>query len=203
MYKIYCAGPLFNKKEQDEMQEIANALEKAGFSVFLPHRDGFEFSKLIGDFKEMGCSEEKANKILSKAIFALDIFEVLDSEGIVLNINGRVPDEGAIVEAGIAWNAGKTVVIYKTDTRTLINGTDNPLLLGLGNFKTINSIDEIPKTFRKMIQNNGNRNHGKRIIDNSNSDEIYVKGREISRLSKEIHDKREICSSLITLLDEE
>lgn len=203
MYKIYCAGPLFNKKEQDEMQEIATALEKSGFSVFLPHRDGFEFSKLIENFKEMGWTEEKANKILSKAIFTLDVFEVLDSQGLVLNINGRVPDEGAMVEAGIAWNAGKTVVIYKTDTRTLMNGCDNPLLLGLGNFKTIDSIDEIPRIFSETIQNNSNNNHGKPTIDNSNLSEIYAKGKEISRLSKESQNRNEICNSLIAILNEE
>lgn len=202
MCKIYCAGPLFNKKEQDEMQEIANALEKSSYSVFLPHRDGFEFSKLIENFKEIGWAEEKANKILSKAIFTLDVFEVLDSQGLVLNINGRVPDEGAMVEAGIAWNAGKTVVIYKTDTRTLMNGSDNPLLLGLGNFKTINSIDEIPKIFKETMQNKGNNNNGKLPMDNSNLNEIYTKGKEISRLSKESQSRNEICKSLISILSE-
>mgnify|MGYP003981738111 CR=1 FL=1 len=49
----------------------------------------------------------------------------------MLNINGRVPNEGTVVEAGIAWNAGKKIVIYKTDLRTLLKGSDNPLLSGL------------------------------------------------------------------------
>lgn len=45
-FKIYCAGPLFNDKEKEEMTEIAVALEESGFGVFLPHRDGFEFAHL-------------------------------------------------------------------------------------------------------------------------------------------------------------
>ncbi|MBM9519121.1 hypothetical protein JWG39_04725 [Desulforhopalus vacuolatus] len=44
--KIYCAGPLFNNKEREEMQEIADGLEANDFDVFLPHRDGFEFANL-------------------------------------------------------------------------------------------------------------------------------------------------------------
>ena len=43
--KIYCAGPPFNDKEREEMQEIADELEAKNFDVFLPHRDGFEFAK--------------------------------------------------------------------------------------------------------------------------------------------------------------
>lgn len=29
--RVYCSGPLFNEKEREEMQQIADALEKAGF----------------------------------------------------------------------------------------------------------------------------------------------------------------------------
>ena len=43
-YKIYCAGPLFNPKEQEEMGQIASVLECKGYSVFLPQRDGLEFA---------------------------------------------------------------------------------------------------------------------------------------------------------------
>ena len=34
-YKIYCAGPLFNPKEREEMSQIASVLEHAGYSAFL------------------------------------------------------------------------------------------------------------------------------------------------------------------------
>jgi len=45
--RVYCAGPLFNEKEKEEMAEIAQALERHGFEVFLPQRDGLELSKCV------------------------------------------------------------------------------------------------------------------------------------------------------------
>ena len=36
---IYIAGPLFNVHEKKYLEEIAAALEGAGYDCFLPHRD--------------------------------------------------------------------------------------------------------------------------------------------------------------------
>jgi len=199
--KIYCAGPLFNVKEKEEMTEIATALENNGFNVFLPHRDGFEFAHLLDVFKAMGVSEVKANRLLNKAIFTLDVYEVLDSDGLVLNINGRVPDEGATVEAGIAWNAGKRVVIYKNDARTLINGNDNPLLLGLSEFITIGNISDIPIAFQKLLSQNGQDR--KMLIDNSRLQKLYEKGQVVADLAQNGYDKTELCQELLKVLGED
>ena len=102
MLKIYCAGPLFNPKEREDMNGIATALEAAGYSVFLPQRDGLELARLLPILTEKGRSAEEASLVLNNAIFSLDVFELIHSAGVMLNINGRVPDEGAMVEAGIA-----------------------------------------------------------------------------------------------------
>lgn len=197
MKKIYCAGPLFNGKEKEEMAEIAGVLERADYKVFLPHRDGFEFSGLASVFKEIGVNEIATNAILNKAIFTLDVFQVLDSDGLILNINGRVPDEGAMVEAGIAWNAGKEVVIYKNDARTLLNGSDNPLLLGLSNFQTVSCIDSIPHTFSKRFKQ---IQHDKPKIDNSSLNDIYERGKTIADLAKNGIDRKEVCLQLQSIL---
>jgi len=197
-FKIYCAGPLFNKKEKEEMAEIAAVLEESGFRVFLPHRDGFEFAHLLDVLKSIGVSEPQANSLLNKAIFTLDVYQVLDSDGLVLNINGRVPDEGATVEAGIAWNAGKRVVIFKNDARTLINGTDNPLILGLSDFTTIDSIPKIPVVFNELFAMDISDN--KALIDNSRVQELYKKGRIIAELAQNGYDKIKVCRELLKLL---
>lgn len=200
MKKIYCAGPLFNTKEKEEMREIATTLEASGFKVFLPHRDGFEFSNLWEVFNELGISEKDINNILNKAIFILDVFQVLDNDGLVLNINGRVPDEGAMVEAGIAWNSGRKVVIYKNDTRSLIKGNDNPLVLGLSNFITVNEIQKIPEVFGELFLEEYKEKSP--IIDNSNLKIVYDKGLEISSLVKDTQERKELCYKLIEILDE-
>lgn len=200
-HKIYCAGPLFNTKEKEEMAEIAAALESSGYRVFLPHRDGFEFAHLVDILKGMGLSDSRASRLLNKAIFTLDVYHVLDSDGLVLNINGRVPDEGATVEAGIAWNAGKQVVIYKNDARTLVNGNDNPLLLGLSSFVTIGDISEIPAVFEKLLNEDGGDD--KAPIDNSRLRELYLRGQIVARLAQNGHDKIELCHELVRVLGDD
>ena len=146
-YKIYCAGPLFNPKEQEEMSQIASTLEESGYSVFLPQRDGLEFAKLFPCFLERGISSHDGQLILNMAIFSLDVSEIMDSDGLLLNMNGRVPDEGAMVEAGIAWARNKVIVIFRSDTRSLIEGSCNPLVLGLSDFSLVSTYHEVASAF--------------------------------------------------------
>ena len=142
-YKIYCAGPLFNPKEREEMQEIASVLEDAGYSVFLPQRDGLEFAHIFPMLLERNMTSKQATEILNHAIFSLDVFQITNCHGLVLNMNGRVPDEGAMVEAGIAWSCNKIVVIFKTDSRSLIEGNCNPMVLGLSDFSFVATHEDI------------------------------------------------------------
>lgn len=192
--KIYCAGPLFNNKEREEMQEIADVLETSDFDVFLPHRDGFEFANLSAGIEELTESKKSTSLLLQKAIFTLDVYQVLSSDGLILNMNGRVPDEGAMVEAGIAWSAGKEIVIYKNDSRSLINGEDNPLLIGLSDFITISDISKIPSYFEEIRSNRNTK-----TIDSSRLAYLFNKGKSISTLTK-LQDVKEICKKLIEII---
>lgn len=182
------------------MLEITHKLEEHHYDVFLPQRDGIEFADLLPVFeKAMKFREVDTNMLLNKAIFTLDVFQVLDSQGLVLNMNGRVPDEGALVEAGIAWNAGKKIVIYKDDSRTLINGNDNPLILGLGNFVTVNRIYNIPDSFNELFNNDAGQENI--LINNEHLRILYEKGEKIFLLTKNVQDKNIICQGLIEILE--
>ena len=151
--RIYCAGPLFNRPEREEMAEIARTLEEAGFSAFLPHRDVFVFEDVHREFQRGGYGSAEATRMIQQAIFWLDAYEVLSAcQGLVLNLNGRVPDEGAVAEAAMAWVAGKATVLYKADSRSLIQGSDNPLVLGLGNFVSVSTIPEIAYAFTQLFR---------------------------------------------------
>jgi len=151
--KVYCAGPLFNDKEKEEMAEIAAALQGRGFDVFLPQRDGLELSKCIDALADSGVDRQSACDCLSKAIFALDVYQVVEEcDAIVVNLNGRVPDEGAVAEAALAWYAGKTMVAYKADVRTAFNGYDNPLVMGLFGFRACSSISQIADELQEIAQ---------------------------------------------------
>ena len=129
------------------MGQIATALEHKGYSVFLPQRDGLEFARLFPLFLERGIDARDAQKILNLAIFSLDVFQITDSQGLLLNMNGRVPDEGAMVEAGIAWASSKVIVIFRSDSRSLIEGNCNPLVLGLSDFSFVAKYDDIGVMF--------------------------------------------------------
>jgi nucleoside 2-deoxyribosyltransferase len=90
---------------------------------------------------------------MSEAVFALDVFQVLQGcEVIVANLNGRVPDEGTVSEAAIAWSRGKPVVGYKTDTRTAFGGQDNPLVAGLFDFDLCVSASQVVARVNALAQ---------------------------------------------------
>src|SRR5207237_2250426 len=122
MPRIYCAGPLFNPAERREMDDIAGVLEAAGYTTFVPHRDGLEFARLLPELQHIVPSAPAADAVLRRAIFSLDVFQLLSrSDAVVANINGRVPDEGTVVEAALAWFACKAVVLYKNDSRSVLS----------------------------------------------------------------------------------
>ncbi|WP_375509189.1 nucleoside 2-deoxyribosyltransferase [uncultured Caballeronia sp.] len=152
MLRVYCAGPLFNPSERAEMESIASTLELSGFSTFLPHRDGLEFAQIKPALERCGASPSEAARIIDKAIFALDTYQLLRRcDVVVANLNGRVPDEGTIVEATLAWHSGKPLVLYKTDVRSMLSGSDNPMVTGLGDFETINDLSVLPAAIERVV----------------------------------------------------
>ena len=119
--KVYFAGPMFNQAEKEFNLKITKVLEDCGYQVFLPQRDGIEAAKLEG----------KTEEELVKMIFALDAGEVRKADIVFMNIDGRVPDEGASVELGIAYGIGKRCYGFKTDTRAVEFGLEmNPMISG-------------------------------------------------------------------------
>jgi nucleoside 2-deoxyribosyltransferase len=151
-YRIYCAGPLFNSSERAEMEMLAETLEQAGFATFLPHRDGFLFGVLVPDLVKVGYPLNVAQWMARQAIFAFDVYQVLmGCDATVVNLNGRVPDEGAVVEGAIAWTAGKAVVLFKDDARSKIDGLDNPLVAGLGGFRLVNRSEDLPRAITHAL----------------------------------------------------
>lgn len=150
--RVYCAGPLFNQAERDEMSAIAGALAASGFDVYLPHRDGMEFRLVHDVLIHRGWEPAVAGQFLHEAIFALDIYQLAANCGaMVWNLNGRVPDEGAVSEAAIAWTLGKPLVAYRDDVRSLIAGRVNPLLAGLVDFTWAETIDAIIPALQKQL----------------------------------------------------
>src|SRR5258708_34333300 len=92
---IYFAGPLFSEAERQFNEQLTQKLEALGFNVFLPQRDGVEQDK--PPYSTMTVEERQM------AIFHLDKSKILVSDIFLCVLDGRVPDEGACVELGIAY----------------------------------------------------------------------------------------------------
>jgi nucleoside 2-deoxyribosyltransferase len=102
----------------------------------------------------MRYSPEQAAQMMSEAIFALDVFQVLHGcHAVVANLNGRVPDEGTVSEVAMAWARGKVVVGYKSDTRSVFEGQDNPLVAGLFEFQLCRTFDAVVKAVSDGLRN--------------------------------------------------
>lgn len=143
--RVYCAGPLFNDAERREMLAIAGTLQAAGFDTFVPHDDGLEFAQVQPYLIEQGYEATHVGQWVHEAVFALDVYQVVVGCGpLVFNMNGRVPDEGAVAETAIAWTLGKPIVLFKEDARSFIVGRDNPLIAGMARFETVASMEQLP-----------------------------------------------------------
>jgi nucleoside 2-deoxyribosyltransferase len=93
--RIYIAGPLFSEAERAFNLRLAEKLEAKGYQVYLPQRDGVE-SELV-PYNKVPSDE------LQRAIFERDRDKLLQADVFLFVLDGRVPDEGACVELGIAY----------------------------------------------------------------------------------------------------
>ena len=151
--RVYCAGPLFNEAERLEMVQIADALRAADFDPFLPHEE-IQFADVHPSLVELGMTPARAGQVLHDAIFALDVyFVILGCGSLVFNLNGRVPDEGAVAEATMAWMLGKPMVFFKADSRSLIEGRDNPIVVGQTDFRLVHSMEALGPELDRVIDN--------------------------------------------------
>src|SRR5690348_218703 len=93
--QIYFAGPLFSQAEKEFNEQLTARLEAEGFTVYLPQRDGVEKEKPA--YAAMSDDERR------QAIFQLDKQHVFACDIFLFVLDGRVPDEGACVELGLAY----------------------------------------------------------------------------------------------------
>jgi nucleoside 2-deoxyribosyltransferase len=123
----YLAGPLFSKAERRFNLQLTAMLEALGFRVFLPQRDGLE--------RETSPYDAMTPEQRRHAMFRLDRQQILDCEVFLFVLDGRVPDEGACVELGIAYcqkylqGSGRLLIGLHTDTRAAFIGSRlNPMV---------------------------------------------------------------------------
>lgn len=143
MKKIYFAAPLFNEMELKRNEEYTEILENWGYEVYLPQREAGLSAQILKD--------ENNNKLeVNKRIFNTDLEGIKNSDILIFFLDGRVPDEGACVELGIAYALGKKCIGYKTDDRNLdFTGDDNLFIEGCMNFKVIHNKEDLKEELEK------------------------------------------------------
>lgn len=118
--KIYLAGPLFNDMELKRNKDMKIFLEKNGYKVYLPQDEaGLAFSMI----------NDKNKQQINNEIFQNDIKGIKESDVLLFLLDGRVPDEGACVELGMAYAWNKKCIGYKTDCRALDKTGDDNLFI--------------------------------------------------------------------------
>ena len=135
--RVYLAGPMFSVGDKYEQLELEKAL-KTRYEVHLPQRDGIEVASvmdLLNNPEFHGNSMLEApivNRMVmwvTRVIEALDVYQSVEGcDCVVLNLDGRVPDEGSLVEATLAWSVGRPVVPYKTTPITELGFNNNPMV---------------------------------------------------------------------------
>lgn len=147
---VYCSGPMFSDGDKWEQQAVATALEGAKFTTYLPQRDGIEVGRVMQLLNHPVLDGWIADMIMEhvrKWVFALDMYQLLERcHAVVFNLDGRVPDDGSVVETAAAFAAGKPIVIYKTTPITMLAGTDNPMVEGLSTtWEYVDQVAALPK----------------------------------------------------------
>ena len=117
--RIYLANPYgFSEQQKTRLlPELIGALESLGLEVWEP----FGRNNQV-DFSEPGWAHR---------IALADVQDVRDADAIFAVVNGTPPDEGVMVELGIAIALGKPTFLFRDDFRRVTDSEEYPLNLML------------------------------------------------------------------------
>jgi len=143
---LYFAGPLFSQAERSFNQQLTDKIEALGYQVFLPQRDGVERNR--PPYDSMPPDDRR------RARFAVDKDHVLACDVFLFILDGRVPDEGACVELGIAYcqkelqQPSKRLVGLHTDARVAFPGGALNTMVGVPLEHVAKTEDELMERLR-------------------------------------------------------
>jgi nucleoside 2-deoxyribosyltransferase len=143
MAQVYVAGPLFNEGERWFDEQIEAVVQAAGFSTFLPHRDGVE-------------GKQKAAGNL-KAIFEEDRAAIEAAQVVVANLNGINVDDGTAWEIGYAYARGKYLIGVRTDWRQGFPNQQVNLMIEESVKVMVRSLDELRQVLTAYVSSSATR----------------------------------------------
>lgn len=154
--KIFISGPMFSPADLWEGEQIKAALETAGFATYWAPRDGIEDDRLIANLQSplMALTYyQKVALLVQKIGWTLDIYMATSGcDGMVMDMNGRVPDEGSVAEAANAYACGMPLVVYKETSITMWGPFNNPMLAALTkDWEPVDTIEKIAPAMHAAI----------------------------------------------------
>jgi deoxyadenosine/deoxycytidine kinase len=133
--RAYYAAGLFNEGERYFNRQAKAVLDDLDYEVWFPQDDA--------GFIEQYLAEGLTMKEARQRIFEMNLAAVRASDILVFNLDGRVPDEGACVEAGIAFGSGIRCIGLQTDFRAVEPGGNNLMLDGILDYEVATSLEEL------------------------------------------------------------
>lgn len=161
--RAYYAAGLFNLGERAFNREVKAVLDELGYETWFPQ----ESAGLLDDYIDDGMSLDEARH----KIFKMNLRAVEECDVLVFVLDGRVPDEGACIEAGVAFGRAKRCIGLKTDFRIVEGGGNNLMIDGILDYRIAGSLEEL----REMLDEE------RAIVDLSNSDNTTVDLRQLDR----------------------
>ncbi len=141
--RAYYAAGLFNEGERQFNLRVKAMLDELGFVTWFPQEDaGF-----IEDYLAQGMTLDEARH----HIFEQNLEAVRAADVLIFNLDGRVPDEGACIEAGVAFGWDKRLIGLQTDFRAVEPGGNNLMIDGVLRYEIAKSIDQL----REMLAGDG------------------------------------------------
>lgn len=133
--RAYYAAGLFNEGERSFNLQVKAMLDELGVETWFPQEDaGF-----LEDYMSKGMTLDEARH----HIFEQNLEAVRASDVLIFNLDGRVPDEGACIEAGVAFGWDKRLIGLQTDFRAVEPGGNNLMIDGVLNYEIARDIDEL------------------------------------------------------------
>ena len=154
---IFISGPMFSPADLWEGKKIQAALVQGGFETYWAPEDGIEDERLIKNLQSplMALTYyQKVALLVQKLGWTLDIYmATAGCDGMVMDMNGRVPDGGSIVEAANAYACGMPLVLYKETSITMWGPFDNPMIAALTkDWHPVDTVDKIVPALNEAIE---------------------------------------------------
>jgi nucleoside 2-deoxyribosyltransferase len=152
---VYLSGPMFSAADLWQQALIAETLEEAGFTTYLPQRDGIEVGNVMHMVNAQNTPQVPSLMLfIRQIVFAMDMYQLLSRcKSLVFNMDGRVPDDGSVSETAAAFAYGQPIVIYKTTPITMLGGMDNPMVSGLTmNWGYVDDVKDLPAAVTAAVE---------------------------------------------------